>query len=156
LFVFDDASDPAFAVAERVVRAHRETGGAGRAEVLVAGAPPDGITGKLNAVAFGGRRARGEPRAFWDSDTRPGCDVVRILVETLLAKKDTGDTFAPVVVRSTKRTAGDVGYELLINAWYGPSVALAAGPRRELPFIMGQLMVFRRETLRAIGGVECA
>src|SRR5262249_40584076 len=53
------------------------------------------------------------------------------------------------------RSAGDVGYALLVNAWYGPAVAFAAS-RRPLPFIMGQLMVFKRETLRRIGGVECA
>ena len=38
----------------------------------------------------------------------------------------------------------------------GPTVAWAAEPDGELPFIMGQLMVFRRPALDAVGGVGCA
>jgi ceramide glucosyltransferase len=48
-----------------------------------------------------------------------------------------------------------VGYELLMNAWYGPTV-LAAEPRGELDFIMGQLMVCRRQALDSVGGVGVA
>jgi len=40
--------------------------------------------------------------------------------------------------------------------WYGASVATASRRTGDLPFIMGQLMVFRRECLRDIGGVACA
>jgi ceramide glucosyltransferase len=156
LFVFDDAADPAYAVAERVVRCHVERGRPGRAEVLVAGEPPLGLTGKLHAMAFGVRHARGELLAFCDSDTRPDRELLRELVEVLETTPDAGDTFAPVLVGAPARSAGDVGYALLINAWYGPAVARVAGPTGDLPFIMGQLMVFRRQTLSAIGGVECA
>jgi ceramide glucosyltransferase len=66
-----------------------------------------------------------------------------------------GCTFAPVVVGGI-RTAGDVGYAMLLNALYGPAAASAAGEGCELPFIMGQIMVFNREALAAIGGVGCA
>jgi ceramide glucosyltransferase len=44
----------------------------------------------------------------------------------------------------------------MLNMWYGPSVATMSSRLGDLPFIMGQLMVFRREALRDIGGVACA
>src|SRR5262249_57919420 len=65
-----------------------------------------------------------------------------------------GWAFAPVLVHQPAQAAGDVFYALVQNALYSPLAAWAAGERRELPFIMGQLMVFRRGALRAIGGVE--
>jgi ceramide glucosyltransferase len=156
LFVFDDESDPGYPIACRVVAMH---GGPGTARVIVAGEPPGGplrMTGKLNAMAVGAREARGQRIAFGDSDTRPDREVLRALVEALEISPDAGCTFAPVVVSSPATAPGDVGYKLLLNAWYGPSVALQAGRSRRVPFIMGQLMVWRREVLEAIGGVECA
>jgi ceramide glucosyltransferase len=156
LFVFDDDKDPALPVALKAVADH--AGGARRdhAAVLIAGAPPRGRTGKLNAMAYGMRVARGELVAFGDSDTRPDRHVLRKTVEALLGSKTAGAAFAPVLVDRPPRAAGDVLYALMQNALYGPLAEWAAGERRELPFIMGQLMVFRREALRAIGGVECA
>jgi ceramide glucosyltransferase len=156
LFVFDDESDPAWPLVEQAVARHRADGRPGDAALLVAGPPPPGRTGKLNAMMVGARLARGELVAFCDSDARPDRDVLRILVETLAATPGAGDTFAPALVGSPARTAGDVGYALLLNSWYGASVALAAGADRSLPFIMGQMMVFKRATLDAIGGVGCA
>jgi ceramide glucosyltransferase len=157
LFVLDDASDPALPVVLRCVEHHRKKGGRGRAEVLFAGRPPPGMTGKLNAMAVGARVARGELIAFGDSDTRPARDLLTHLVDTLLERPAIGCAFAPVVVRTPARTAGDVGYALLIDGWYGPAVArLAEKNGGAVPFIMGQLMLFRREALAAIGGVECA
>ena len=44
----------------------------------------------------------------------------------------------------------------MLNMWYGASVATVSRRTGDLPFIMGQLMVFRRECLRDIGGVACA
>jgi ceramide glucosyltransferase len=49
-----------------------------------------------------------------------------------------------------------VVYGLMINSWYGAAAAELAGERRELPFIMGQIMLFRRDALAAIGGLESA
>jgi ceramide glucosyltransferase len=156
IFVFDDEQDAGYPVASEIVRRHRELGRPGRARVVVAGTPPDGVTGKLNAMMVGEKLASGELIAFGDSDTRPDRDVLRVLVEELVLTPGAGDTFAPVVVDSPAQAAGDVGYAMLINAWYGPSVALASRPSGEVPFIMGQLMVCKREALSAVGGVGCA
>jgi len=156
LFIFDDESDPGIAVARSVVEKHIASGRPGWAEVIVAGAPPPGRTGKLNAMVVGEHLARGELIAFGDSDTRPDQWVLRELVDTLLAFPDNGAAFAPVLVHTPPRGVGDVYYALMQNALYSPLAAWASGERRELPFIMGQLMVFRREALEAIGGVECA
>src|SRR5690242_19613776 len=71
IFVFDDDSDPGLPVAREVVAEHIAAGRPGRADVVVAGAPPAGMTGKLNAMVVGQRFARGELIAFGDSDTRP-------------------------------------------------------------------------------------
>jgi ceramide glucosyltransferase len=157
LFVLDDADDPAYPLVEAAVREHREAGRPGTASLVVAGAPPPGLTGKLHAMMVGERIARGDLIAFGDSDTRPDRQVLRVLVERLLGTPTAGCAFAPVVVNGAPRASGDVGYAMLINGWYGPSVALSAeASGGEVPFIMGQLMVFRREALAAIGGVGCA
>src|SRR5579859_1332266 len=154
LFIVDDESDPAWPLLKQAV-AHAQH----EARVLVAGPPPAGRTGKLNAMIVGLEAARGELVAFGDSDTRPDRDVLRVTVETLLAEPGAGSAFAPVVVcnhTGTAGTAGDAGYALLIDALYGPAVALACRATGDLPFIMGQLMVLKRSTLAAIGGLDCA
>lgn len=156
LFVFDEESDPGLPVAREVVAEHAASHRAGAARVLVAGPPPSGITGKLNAMLYACEQASGELIAFGDSDTRPDRKLLRLLVETLLTGAPrVGCTFAPVVVGGI-RTAGDVGYAMMLNSLYGPAAARAAGETGELPFIMGQIMVFTREALDAIGGVGCA
>ena len=48
--------------------------------MLLAGKPPPGRTGKLNAMMLGEARAQGELIAFSDSDTRPGPHLVRVLI----------------------------------------------------------------------------
>jgi ceramide glucosyltransferase len=154
LFIFDDDSDPGLPIARAVVAEHLAAGKRGHADVVVAGAPPAGRTGKRNAMVVGQRLARGELIAFGDSDTRPDHHVLRGIVDTLLASPENGSAFAPVLVYQPPQGAGDVMYAIMQNALYSPLAAWAAGERRELPFIMGQLMVFRREALRAIGGVE--
>ncbi|MFN0062377.1 MAG: glycosyltransferase [Myxococcaceae bacterium] len=156
LFVFDDEHDAGLPIARAVLEAHRETGRPGRADVLVAGPPPNRRTGKLNAMIHGLRHARGALVAFGDSDTRPDAEVLRETVDALLTTPGAGAAFPPVVARGGLTAAGDAGYALLINAWYGPAVSRAASADGTMPFIMGQLMVFTRQALDAIGGLECA
>jgi ceramide glucosyltransferase len=152
LFVLDDTRDPACAVVRELVDARRDVD----ARILFAGPPPRGRTGKLHAMSVGVHEARGELIGFSDSDTRVDRDLLRVLVDRLLADDRTADVFAPALADAPPHSAGDVGYALMLNVWYGALAASAAGRSRELPFIMGQLMIFRREALAAIGGVECA
>jgi ceramide glucosyltransferase len=157
IFVFDDEHDPALPVVRRVIDAHRQSGGRGLAKVLIAGPPPPSMTGKLHAMSYGMQHARGELIAFGDSDTRPRRELLSEMVAALLAQPDAGDVFVPVAVRTPARTAGDAAYALLIDAWYGPAASVAAARSGgHLPFIMGQLMIFRRSALRSVGGIECA
>jgi ceramide glucosyltransferase len=156
LFVFDDAGDPGYAIAVAAVRDHYERGGHGDAGVVVAGPPPRGVTGKLHAMIVGERHARHELVAFGDSDTRPDRDVLAVTVATLLTARDAGCAFAPVVCNQPAERVGDVGYATMVNMWYGPAVASVSRKTGDVPFIMGQLMVFTRECLRRIGGVGCA
>src|SRR5262245_57577586 len=108
LFVVDDTNDPAWPLLQRAVEEHPQ------ARLLVAGPPPAGRTGKLNAMIVGLSAARGELVAFGDSDTRPDRQVLRAVVETLLDEPNAGSAFAPVVVENPSGTAGDAGYALLI------------------------------------------
>jgi ceramide glucosyltransferase len=156
IFVFDDSNDPGYPIAVAAIAQHRERGGHGSAEIIVAGAPPHGVTGKLHAMIVGEEYARHELVAFGDSDTRPDRQVLRATVETLLTTPHAGCSFAPVVANEPAERAGDVGYATMLNVWYGAAVATASRRTGDLPFIMGQLMVFRRECLRDIGGVACA
>ncbi|HEX4457919.1 MAG TPA: glycosyltransferase [Polyangia bacterium] len=156
LFVFDDHDDPGLPVARAVVAEHRARGRGGRADVIVAGAPPPGRTGKLNAMIVGAERASGSLIGFGDSDTRPDRNVLRGVVEALETTPGAGAAFAPVLVDQAPTAAGDALYAIMQNAMYSPLAAQAAGPKRTLPFIMGQLMVFERHALDAIGGVRAA
>jgi len=157
IFVFDDESDPGLPIAREVVRTHNASFRHCRAVVIVAGAPPPARTGKLNAMIVGASRARGSLIAFGDSDTRPDRELLRELVETLMTTPRAGSAFAPVVIDDTPRGAGDVLYALMQNALYAPLAARdAAKSDGSLPFIMGQIMVFKREALDAICGVACA
>src|SRR5581483_10942575 len=107
--------DPGLPIAREVVAAHRASGRRGSADVIVAGAPPAGRTGKLNAMVVGQRRARGELIAFGDSDTRPDHHVLRGVVDALLASPSNGSAFAPVLVHQPAQGAGDVLYALMQN-----------------------------------------
>ncbi len=156
IFVFDDPIDPGHANAEAVIGEHAGSGRPGTARIVIAGEPPAHRTGKLHAMIVAGEAATGELLAFGDSDTRPGPGLLTDLVETLLADDQIGCTFAPAVVTSGLRTSGDVGYATLLNSMYGSMAARAAGRSGELPFIMGQIMVFRRAALDEVGGVACA
>jgi len=157
LFVVDDEHEPALALIRRAIEDHRRERGRAEARIIYAGDPPPGRTGKLNAMIAGLERARGDVIVFADSDTRPGRGALVTLIETLLSRPDAAASFAPVVATSPLRTAGDVGYALLMNGLYGPMAGRAA--RRNdgtLPFIMGQFMAWRREALEAVGGLEVA
>jgi ceramide glucosyltransferase len=157
LFVLDDDQEPALAL---IHQALREIHGEGRTvdvRVLFSGRPPAGRTGKLNAMIVGLRAARGELVAFADSDIRPDREALRVLVRTLLSAPDYGAAFAPVMVAPPPRTVGDAGYALMLNGLYSPAFQYVAHHNHgSMPFIMGQLMVFRREALQAIGGLESA
>jgi ceramide glucosyltransferase len=156
IFILDDENDPAYAVAQQVVDQYRSEGGSDPVKIIFSGPPPQGCTGKLNAMILGEVEASCELVAFADSDTRPDQNVLRILVETLLITPNAGSAFTPVIVDQPVRRSGDVFYALMQNALYAPFALLAAGKGRTLPFIMGQYMVFTRECLTKIGGVACA
>jgi ceramide glucosyltransferase len=152
LFVFDDPTEPAVPIVERVLGASPHD-----ARIVYCGRPPEGRTGKLNAMIEGLRQAKGELIAFADSDIRPDRDVLRVLAETLLNTEGAGAAFTPVVVTEPARTAGDVGYALLLNGLYGPAAAqVARANGGTLSFIMGQFMMFKRDAIAAIGGLETA
>jgi ceramide glucosyltransferase len=127
------------------------------ARVVFSGEPPEGRTGKLNAMIAGLEVAKGELIAFADSDIRPDGHALARLVETLLANPRNGAAFSPVVAVLEPETAGDAGYALLLNAMYSPAAAAATRKNGgELPFIMGQFMLFTREAIRRIGGLQTA
>jgi ceramide glucosyltransferase len=157
LFVLDDNREPTLELIQQVMREARATGRTVDARVLFAGSPPAGRTGKLNAMIVGLQAAHGELVAFADSDIRPDREALRALVDALLSAPDYGAAFAPVVVARPPRTVGDAGYALLLNGLYSPAFKYVAHHNHgSMPFIMGQLMVFRREAIHAIGGLESA
>ena len=157
LFVFDDDEDPAVRIVREVIEERKAQGLFAEAEILFSGQPPRNRTGKLNAMIQAMASAHHTLIAFVDSDIRqtPG-DLVR-LVATLLADDGAGSAFPTVVSSATPHTLGDVGYAVMVNGLYEPS-ALATARRANgtLPFIMGHMMVLRREAIDAIGGLETA
>ncbi|MBW2522885.1 MAG: glycosyltransferase [Deltaproteobacteria bacterium] len=157
LFVLDDEREPAVPLIREAIADRAASGEPVDARVIFCGKPPAGRTGKLNAMIVGYRHADGEVIVFADSDIRPDRDALRVLVETLLSRPDAGASFAPTVAVEPPRTAGDVGYSLLLNGLYGPAFAYVAHQNGgQMPFIMGQFMAMRREAIAAIGGLECA
>jgi ceramide glucosyltransferase len=154
LFVFDSEADPAFPLVSRCIERHPTR--ARRASMLVAGTPPPGVTGKLNAMLEGVREANGQLIAFSDSDTRPTPTILSSLVAALMADARAGASFSTIHAGSDLPGPGDLAYQLLVNAWYSPSVVSAQRADGSTPFIMGQLMVFRPEALASIGGVGAA
>lgn len=156
IFVFDDEHDPGYAGAVRATEEHERSERPGTARVITCGQPTSERTGKLHAMIVGAEQTTGDLLAFGDSDTRPASGLITALVATLLADDKTGCTFSPAVVVGRLRTSGDVGYAMLLNALYGSVAAWQARKGGRLPFIMGQIMVFRREALDDVGGVACA
>ena len=157
LFVLDDEDEPAVPLVRQAIREREEAGQPVDARLVFCGQPPANQTGKLNAMIVGLRQATGALVAFADSDIRPDRRTLAVLVETLLTEKDAGAAFAPVVATQPTATIGDAGYAMLLNGLYGAAVAAATRSEGgELPFIMGQFMVFKREAIEAIGGLEAA
>ena len=156
IFVLEDEDDPAYPLVRRAIEEHRSSTTAGTARIVLAGKPPAGRTGKINNMIVGEAEARGEIIVFGDSDTRPDTAVLTNLVEHLVADDSAGAGFAPVVNPCRPRSAGDVGYAIILNAYLVGGMETALGPGRTLPFLMGQTMAFRRSALRDIGGVKCA
>ncbi|MBW2667786.1 MAG: glycosyltransferase [Deltaproteobacteria bacterium] len=154
LFVFDDESDPALPIIQQVIAESDPERDPGSCEILFCG-EPQGRTGKLNAMVHGLARARGEVVAFVDSDVRWDRDALRIAVETLAADPKAGSASAPVVVTPAPVNLTDACLALLLNGLYGTGARAATMEQDgELTFILGQLMVFRREALHAINNLE--
>jgi ceramide glucosyltransferase len=154
-FVFDDEREPGVPVVEKAVFEHRDSGRPGTAEVFFCGQPPEGRTGKLNAMLLGIRRASGDVIAFRDSDLRTDRDVLRVMVETLLQTDRAGSVFAPIVVSEPATSLGDAYCAMLLNGLYTPAACGELIKRGgDLPFILGQYMAFTRKSLRAINNLE--
>ncbi len=155
IFVFDHEREPAVPLVEKAIAEHIDSGRPGSAEIIYCGQPPRGRTGKLNAMIQGARQAKGELIAFADSDIRSDPDSLRLLVETLLGAERAGAAFAPIVVSEYNETLSDAVCAMMLNGLYTPYACREL--RRndgELPFLLGQLMVFTREALEAVGGLE--
>lgn len=156
IFVLEDEEDPAYPLVRRAIESHEAAGALGSARIVLAGRPPAGRTGKINNMIVGEAEAVGDIIVFGDSDTRPDATVLANLVEHLMADPSAGASFAPVVNPCRPRSAGDVGYSIIVNAYLVGGMETALGPGRTLPFLMGQTMAFRRSALQDIGGVKCA
>src|SRR5262249_35306618 len=98
LFVLDSEDDPSYPLVCEAVR--RIPPRATRAAVLIAGHPPAGQTGKLNAMVVGVRAAHGDLIAFNDSDTRPEPGALSPLVAALVNDARAGVAFAPIYASS--------------------------------------------------------
>ena len=156
IFILEDEEDPAYPLVCRAIESHLASGAHGSARIVLAGKPPAGRTGKINNMIVGEAEARGDIIVFGDSDTRPDPAVLTNLVEHLVADESAGAGFAPVVNPCRPRSAGDVGYAIILNAYLVGGMETALGRGRTLPFLMGQTMAFKRSALQAIGGVKCA
>lgn len=157
LFVFDDEEDPAVRIVREVIKERKAEGLFADAQILFSGQPPRNRTGKLNAMIEAMASAHHTLIAFVDSDIRQAPGDLSRLVATLLGDDGAGSAFPTVVSAATPHTLGDVGYAVMVNGLYEPS-ALATAHRANgtLPFIMGHMMVLRREAIEAIGGLETA
>ncbi len=155
LFVLDTEDEPALPLLRKVIEEHERENAPGSAEILICGNPPANRTGKLNAMIAGLGKATCELVAFVDSDIRTDREVLRVTVETLMAEEKTGCAFAPVVVSERTRTISDAATATLMNSIYCPTARIW-GQRKNwrFPFILGQFMVFKREAIAAIGGLE--
>ena len=156
IFILEDEEDPAYPLVVRAIDTHAAAGAEGSARIVLAGKPPAGRTGKINNMIVGEAQAQGDIIVFGDSDTRPDTAVLTNLVEHLVADDSAGAAFAPVVNPCRPRSAGDVGYAIILNAYLVGGMETALGHGRTLPFLMGQTMAFKRSALQAIGGVKCA
>jgi len=157
IFVMDDRQDPSYPLVMDAIARHHDQNLADPVAALLCGPPAPGLTGKLNAMIAGLAHCQNEVIVFADSDIRPDKDGLRVLVETLMSSRRAGSAFTPVYSAEPTHSPGDAGYALLLNGLYGSAAAAAARRRGgEMPFIMGQFMAFRRQAIKAIGGLESA
>jgi ceramide glucosyltransferase len=157
LFVMDDDEEPAYPFVQRAIDEARRTHPEIQARIVLSGQPPAQRTGKLNAMIVGLQAASHELVAFVDSDIREDEHDLRVMVATLLADHQAGAVFPTVISREPPETLGDVGYAVMVNGLYEPAaLATAHLLGGELPFIMGHMMVLKREAITAIGGLESA
>jgi ceramide glucosyltransferase len=152
VFLFDDDSDPSYPLVQAAITMNPQR----RARIILTGEPPPHRTGKINKMIKGAELVKADILAFSDSDTRPAKHVLKELVSILWADEKRGIVFAPTVAVAEKSRIGDVGYALLVNAWYGAAVNRVAGESGEVPFAMGQLMALRSTAVDAIGGMRAA
>lgn len=157
IFVFDDSDEPAYPIVVQEILNAQKREPKCDAKIIFSGNPPKGRTGKLNAMIAGYKFAKYDLVGFADSDIRQDRDTLKILVETLLTTPNAGSSFTPVYAASDIETFGDTGYSLMLNGLYGSAVALTALKNKyRFDFIMGQFMVFKREAIEAIGGLQSA
>lgn len=155
IFVFDDDSEPALPILEKVLASRAMDGCNDRVQIVICGPPPAHRTGKLHAMLAGMEQATGGLIAFADSDIRSDMDTLRIMVETLLTTQDAGCAFPWAISAARPRTVGDVCIAAMLNSLYVPMAAILYKKRKEnLPFILGQYMVFERPTLEEVIGLE--
>lgn len=157
IFVLDDDADPAVPIVRDVIAERLRNGEPAEATILFSGQPPKNRTGKLNAMIQSYAKAENTLIAFVDSDIRQSPGDLKRLVATLLSDDEAGSSFPTVVSAAPVHTVGDTGYAVMVNGLYEPSaLATAKGNGGTLPFIMGHMMVLRREAIQAIGGLETA
>ena len=157
LFVLDDEQEPAYPWVEQAIAEARQAHPSIKARIVLSGQPPANRTGKLNAMIAGLQAASHDLVAFVDSDIREDENDLRVMVATLLADPGAGAVFPTVISMEPPETLGDVGYAVMVNGLYEPAaLATAHLLGGELPFIMGHMMVLKREAITAIGGLESA
>ena len=157
LFVMDDEQEPAYPWVEQAIAEALHAQPSIKARIVLSGQPPANRTGKLNAMIAGLQAASHELVAFVDSDIREDENDLRVMVATLLADPRAGAVFPTVISMEPPETLGDVGYAVMVNGLYEPAaLATAHLLGGELPFIMGHMMVLKREAITAIGGLESA
>ena len=157
LFAMDDDQEPAYPWVEQVIAEARLSHPSIKARIILSGHPPAQRTGKLNAMIEALKSASHEVVAFIDSDIREDENDLRVMVATLLADPEAGSVFPTVISKEPPETLGDVGYAVMVNGLYEPAaLATAHLLGGELPFIMGHMMVLKRQAITAIGGLESA
>lgn len=153
IFVFDDENEPCVPIVKSALKKYPDID----ARIIYCGQPKTGWTGKLNAMLAAYDESVGDLIAFADSDIRSDKETLRSLVESLLSNDKSGAAFAPVVAKIPPQTIGDAGYSILLNGLYSPALArVAEKSENKLSFVMGQYMIFRRESLDSIGGIKSA
>jgi len=152
VFLLDDDRDPSYVLVEEAIARHPERA----ARIALTGEPPPQRTGKIHKMIVGSELVDADVLAFSDSDTRPQRHLLRELVAVMQSDPRCGIAFAPTVAVAHGSSIGDVGYALLVNAWYGAALDRISGEHGEVPFAMGQFMAIRKPALDAIGTMRAA